>query len=316
MKVGDIIKPKTDKSGKHWLADSKFELLMEYYRQQNYPDLPSRLNCVYSSAVPRSRFKDKGYLYVINPIGKTLITDSSIIDIMEEKFRNKTIDFYDMGIKNDDIKSNPGRYLHYIDGYLVDKYWKGKIKNIKNKIDDVEILSDSAKIIEVVNEPDKLVVGNNVIVTESDKVYCDLKLYLENEMVDKYKEKNDSTFNSFIQNIENIFSSDIKKEFSEYDHRNKSGMLNIEGYLKNGTKLKVLLIESSGYRRYEYDDENTYDRGKYKKISFGFYLKNKYYDTRKNEEKKGLPEYRMIYADSLEYSKNRELDISKFLKKI
>lgn len=318
MKVGDIIKPKTDKSGKHWLAGIPFELVLEEFRKNNFPDKPSRLSCVYSSAVPRSRFSEKGYLYVIKPIGKMFMTDSTLIDTMADRFsRDVSDEWINHGLKMNDVKNSPSTYMRYLDGVDADRYWKGRMYNdVRSKINDIEILSESARIIEVVSE-DKLVIGDKVRVLEDGKIYCWLDLYLfHGNMIDKYNRKNDEIFNKFIASVKNMFGTDVKVELSTYkdSETERSGRLTLKGYLKKGTKLKILFIESSGFRKYE---DGDYGRpGKYRQMLFGFYLGNKYYEReRKNED--DFPGYRMQYADFMEHDKKgRAMDISKYLKKI
>lgn len=313
MKVGDIIKPRMDKTGSHWLASLPFELVLEEYRKEKFPNAPSRLNCIYSSVVPKSRFVDKGYLYIIKPIGKMLMTNSSYIDILADRFSREEIRYYDRGIKAADIKANPKHFLYDLDYYLAQKYWKGEIENGRKDIDDIEILSESAKIIEIVNEENKLIVGNNVKVTESDKIYCTVDLYLEEDMIDKYESKSDENFMNFVKDVENLFSGNFKKQFDKYDYDRKSGRISIQGFLRKGDKLKILFIQSAGYRKYEDD----YVIGKYKQMLFGFYLNNKYYDRTKNQEKNGLPNYRMQYFNhASNVEKGHPPDISLFLKKV
>ena len=60
LSVGDTIVPNR-KGGTHWLESKGCELALEQLRKQKYKDRPSRFECIYATAIPRSRFVDKGY---------------------------------------------------------------------------------------------------------------------------------------------------------------------------------------------------------------------------------------------------------------
>ena len=200
MKMGDTIKPPRDKTGSHWLSKISMEVLLEEYRKNKFPNRPSRFNCIYSSLIPRSRFVDKGYLYVIKPIGNMFMTNSLLIDEMGERFSRETRDFYERGIKQDDIIKDPDRYVYYLETYLAHNYWKGDTTVTKRNLDRMEVLSDSAKVVEVINQ-DNLRTGDKVIITEPNKVKVDLSIYLLKEAkdVDKYNLKTDSKLKEVLK---------------------------------------------------------------------------------------------------------------------
>jgi hypothetical protein len=126
FKVGDTLTAQMDpKTGQHWLASKETERTLERIRKESYPDLPSRLNCVYLSFVPRSRFLNKGKLYAVEPLGKTHCVNSQIIDELAET-----------------------RYPSYA---LMEEYWKGS-DPYRSNINDLEVLVTSARITEVVEE--------------------------------------------------------------------------------------------------------------------------------------------------------------------
>jgi hypothetical protein len=60
LKVGDKIQPRKNKEGQHWLQSSMMEVALEELRKKEFPDRPSRFECIYASPYPRSRFVDKG----------------------------------------------------------------------------------------------------------------------------------------------------------------------------------------------------------------------------------------------------------------
>lgn len=320
MEVGDIIEPKMDKTGKHWLTSLPVEILLEEYRKENYPDKPSRMKCIYSSLIPRSRFVDKGNLYAIKPIGKMFMANSMIIDEIGDKFSRETMDFYERGIREKDIISNPQKYIYYMDNYLARTYWEGDITGIKNKLTRIEVLSDSAEVVEVIGE-DKVNLGDTIEITEPNKINVDLTLYLEDEdAINKYKLKNDDKFNKYIDGVHKLFSGHVETKLSEYDYAKKSGNVRFGGYLDAGTKLKIFFLESvlqrPGEYGYDYEDDRRKE-GKYKWMKFEFYLNNKFYSSRDNLKKTGLPNYTMQHFNhGRRGDKNRVYDISKYMKKL
>lgn len=78
MKPGDIVESRKT-NGRHWLTDKWSELALERYRKERHSDLPSRLDCVYGTLTPRSRFLSKGHLHVIEPIGSIIDGASEIV---------------------------------------------------------------------------------------------------------------------------------------------------------------------------------------------------------------------------------------------
>ena len=136
FKVGDVLTAQKDpKTREHWLASKRAEKDLEAYRRKHHPNLPSRFNCIYASFSPRSRFLSKGHLYAIEPIGKTFVTDSTIIDQMA---------------RND--ASGYGSYNE------IKEYWAG-VEPSRHNINDVEVLIDSARVIEVIDEQQRLMRG-------------------------------------------------------------------------------------------------------------------------------------------------------------
>jgi len=309
MEVGDIIKPNKDKSGQHWLKSIPVEIILEEYRKKHFPNAPSRINGIYSTVVPRSRFVNKGYLYVIKPIGKMLISDYKLIDEIKENFdREISHQFrYDSKVY-EKLKENPENYYYFMDNILANEYWNGKIYNYRNKIEDIEVLSESAQVLEVIEE-DRIVPGNNVKVTESDKIYCSLTIYLKKDLFNKYKDKSDDKLNKFIKDCENIFSKLDENKFTEYSVLKSSGNIELKGYLKKGIKLKVISLNYPSYKKYSYYED--YIKSKFVSAIFNLFLNGKYYSSVENNVKNGLPDYSMRYFYN--YDENVK-DISKFLK--
>ncbi len=118
MNVGDAIEiPKDLTTNKHYLANKMGELALEQERKEIAPDAPSRLNCVYSSLIPRSRFIDKGYLYRVKPTGRIFVADSTLIDAIMERFDNEYYEYisrYDQPERTEiekDLLQNPKRLI-------------------------------------------------------------------------------------------------------------------------------------------------------------------------------------------------------------
>ncbi len=130
FKIGDVLTAQKDpKTGQHWLMSHEHEQALERVRKQLHPDLPSRLDCVYASFVPHSRFLNKGHLYVIEPVGKVFVTDSRIIDEMAQS-------------------------RHYRHASVL-SYWEG-VEPERWNIANLEALMTSAKVVEVVEEKTRL----------------------------------------------------------------------------------------------------------------------------------------------------------------
>jgi hypothetical protein len=107
MNVGDAVEIPRDTANKHYLTYKMGELALEEERKETAPDAPSRLNCVYSSLIPRSRFVDKGYLYRIKPTGRIFVADSTLIDVIMERFDNEYYEYisrYDQPRKKRKLK--------------------------------------------------------------------------------------------------------------------------------------------------------------------------------------------------------------------
>jgi ribosomal protein S17 len=135
-KVGDVISPgDIEGTSKFRSSKSDIEIELESYRKKNFPDLPSRLTCVYASLVPHSRFLSKGKLYVIEPIGITHTTNSRLID----------------------------RILYSRRGHsdLIEDYWYGEEPR-KSNLQDMEVLMNSAKVVEVIKEDNRLKSGDKI----------------------------------------------------------------------------------------------------------------------------------------------------------
>ena len=307
MNVGDAIEiPKEPSSGKHYLASKMGELALEQERLLEAPNAPSRLSCVYSSLIPRSRFVDKGYLYRVKPTGKIFVADSTLIDTIMERFDREYYEYisrYDQPERKEieqELLQNPSRLTEFLpsEAYY---YWKGSVPN-KNTLRDIEVLSDGAIVTEVVSESEKstpFVMGDDVVVTESNKLKASLDLYINSKGEEVKPDLTEQEINDLLNYIGNAIFDGVKSE-------NKYGAINFKGYLKKGAKLKIISLASNirGGR------DNT-KKGKYETIMFDFYYNNKLISRNKKVNDKNI-----THRFTIGFWDNEVYDYSKYLKKI
>ena len=320
---GDIVKPRIGETGTHWLEDKPFELALEYYRKENAPNKPSRLNCVYSSLIPRSRFVDKGYLYEIKPKGKIHVVDSKMIDEMADRFDRDMYDsieyrsMEDMKDKELFLK-DPERLERFLNGGHW--YWKGTTPN-KSNIKNIEILSDSAVVVQEIREGEKSIpfrINDDIIITEDNKVKVSLDFYINTtkqyEERNKEKKKPEMSMEEMVElkewcekklfsHIEKIEGWPLKKEtFGQHGYYS----FRIHGSLKKDAKLKIIHIRSSVTM-----GENP---GKYDTIMFDFYKDGELISRNIGLNKKDIY-HRFITAQYL-YRGEDKYNFWKYLKKI
>ena len=316
MNVGDVIEiPKDLTTNKHYLANKMGELAMEQERLLEAPDAPSRLNCVYSSLIPRSRFVDKGYLYRVKPTGRIFVADSTLIDTIMERFDREyyeRVSRYDQQDRKEieqDLLQNPSKLTNYLPREAYE-YWMGEKPNIaafgKAALRDIEVLSDGAIVTEVVSESEKstpFVMGDDVVVTESNKLKASLDLYINSKTMAKGEEVKSDLTEQEINDLLNYIGNEI---FDGVKSENKYGAINFKGYLKKGAKLKIISLASNirGGR------DNT-KKGKYETIMFDFYYNNKLISRNKKVNDKNI-----THRFTIGFWDNEVYDYSKYLKKI
>ena len=321
MNVGDAIEiPKDLTTNKHYLANKMGELALEQERKEIAPDAPSRLNCVYSSLIPRSRFVDKGYLYRVKPTGRIFVADSTLIDTIMERFDREyyeRVSRYDQQDRKEieqDLLKNPSKLTNYLPREAYE-YWMGEKPNIaafgKAALRDLEVLSDGAIVTEVVSESEKstpFVMGDDVVVTESDKLRANLTLYINSTTAKGDEVKSNYTpeeINSLLNYIGNNIFDDVKAEPSKYTENSYDFL----GNLKKGTKLKIISLASNirGGR-------SSYNiaAGKYETIMFDFYVDGKLISRNRINNDKNIT-HRFTLS---RWSNEKVRDYSKYLKKI
>ena len=324
MNVGDAIEiPKDLTTNKHYLANKMGELAMEQERLLEAPDAPSRLNCVYSSLIPRSRFVDKGYLYRVKPTGRIFVADSTLIDTIMERFDREYYDYirrydsYDQPERKaieQDLLQNPSKLTNYLPREAYE-YWMGEKPNIaafgKAALRDLEVLSDGAIVTEVVSESEKstpFVMGDDVVVTESDKLRANLTLYLNSTTAKGDEVKSNYTpeeIDSLLNYIGNNIFDGVKAEPSKYTENSYDFL----GNLKKGAKLKIISLASNirgGRSAY------NIAAGKYETIMFDFYVDGKLISRNRINNDKNIT-HRFTLS---KWSNEKVRDYSKYLKKI
>jgi len=292
MEVGEIIKPKKIK-GTHWLEKNIFESVLEYFRQKKFPDRPSRFNSIYCSIIPRTRFKDKGYLYVVKPIGNMLMTNSKFIDRMSRSFDDRILDLpmeYTLELRKE-IEKNPEKGLQFLSYMDAEMYWEGITGGNK---EDIEVLCESAIVEEIIGRKEgELINGDKVEVKENNKVFVNTSIYFKKEDIKRFKE-NDREIVNYINNFKSLYINPEEK-LLEYSGEWGGGNLNLSGYLKKGVRLKAAYVTSS--MRDEKEDRPRY---KYTRIIFEPYINNKLYkQTSENLILKFRMEYFYIYSKEI-----------------
>jgi hypothetical protein len=269
LKEGDTIKPNKDESGHHWLESKFAESALEFLRQEENPNAPSRFDCVYSSVIPRSRFVDKGYLYEIKPKGKIHIADSSIIDDLNERFERNILDDYgfEYADKLKQMKSNNSdRYKSELISFLPDSaydYWKGA-KPTKSNLKNIEVLSDSAIVVREVIESEKATpfkVGDKVEVTESNKLYLYFKTIYVNssDYGESKKQFSSDEIDKMVKYLKtNVIDSSgtVIREDQDWA-REKYTIISVDGTLKKGSQFFIANLKHKMAFVNDYDDRKS-----------------------------------------------------------
>lgn len=273
FKVGDKITSQKNKDGIHWLENQSMEIALESFRKDNFPALPSRFNCVYLSVIPRSRFTDKGYLYTVRPIGKYFMTDSLLIDKLNDSFsRNQSNSSFGSDLTLKDFKEYPGKAEHFLDFYDAKNYWKGVKSLPKDRVGDIEILADEAVVTEVIEDPSNILrEGMDVTVTEDEKIKVFFNIF---NSKDKKEVLSLDEISQIIKYLE-TYVIDTSFKPINYD----SNVYESKGFLRKGAKLKITFIRTNNSKN-EFDNER---KGKYNTIMFDFYIKNKLYKRANND---------------------------------
>lgn len=266
LKVGDSITPRLNKKGEHWLKSNIMEILLDEYRKQNTPNKPSRFTSIYTTPIPRGRFVDKGYLYVVKPVGNFHMTDSTIIDQMQDEWTRSTmgISSYSMDDFYEDIKraktgdkKSIDELMYYFPTLLASRYWTDNQRVSKNNINNIEILCESVIVTEVV-EDNRLKRGNKVeVIQKGSVVIIEIQF---NEPKSKIK-FTDTEMNSLLDNLEKKYLENAERNLiysDENDDGTVQARFRIKGELKLGKKFKVLSTKSSLYNYDDYDNQSKF----------------------------------------------------------
>lgn len=333
LNPGDIILPRKDTSGKHWLESKEAEIALEAIRRKENPTAPSRFNCVYSTLIPRSRFVDKGYLYAIKPKGNIHIANSVLIDDIGEKFDRAMYDYFNDSDKREYLEQmkadNFDGYLQMLlslvpyDAYY---YWEKNHMSqsyIRHNLKNIEVLSNSAIVIEEIVESEKATpfkIDDKVRVTESDKLYV-YKAYLyintpDYGKTDKTK-LSDTDMNNIVEHIKmNVIDAggkDTKVEIKKHNPNTKDEytVVAFTGTLKKGAEFYIASLRHQMALPQD-SDENIYM--KYDSITLDLIVDGKriYTDASKND----MAIYTRISVRPSYDKQYEQYNIAKYFKKI
>ncbi|MCK9575752.1 MAG: hypothetical protein WC979_02610 [Candidatus Pacearchaeota archaeon] len=301
FKVGDVITSQKNGDGVHWLANDPMEIGLEFFRKKHYPDRPSRFDCVYSSIIPRTRFSDKGYLYVVQPVGSLFMTDSMIIDSLGDEFMRERMTPYYETLTINDFKKNPEEAERILSYYSAKRYWDGVKSLPRERWGDIEVLSNSAIVTQVIEDSGTVLrPGMDVVVTEDNIIDVTMTIY------NQHPKENDTQLfdNEQIATMLSYIEKHIINGKFEQQSYNKN-VYDIRGYLRKDAKLKTTFIRTNLAK-----NVHTYDtvKGKYSLITFDLYIDGHLF-KRANE----APLFRL---ETAMYLKNKAYDIGMYLKKV
>jgi hypothetical protein len=323
FKPGEVLSAqKMGETGRHHYQEDWFEIAMEAYRKRYAPDKPSRMNCVFSSFIPRSRFVDRGYLYLVRPQGKILITDSLLIDNNRRRFEDSFYgssgyeEFSKAKKRPWDVSAEEAEHLSY-DLPYAGTYWDGMPPSQQN-LQSAEVLSDTALVInQLAEDPRRLKVREVVEVTESDKIPAKLDLYFvyDTNQDDKGKdthyhtaEEMDKVADGLVKHLFSSVKSSKGEDSTWGKPENKLRFHHTIGFLRKGVQLKIGYVQSKLMYKH-YDDS---DRGKYSMMSFGFFYNGKWFE--KGEHKRLNPSFSLEYYP---YDASMNVrDIGKYLRRV
>lgn len=141
LRPGDTLQAsQREKRGEYWHSRAH-EMMLEDLRQKEFPSKPSRLTSVFSHLVPRGRFMRFGKVYSVKPVGAVHVADSRIID--------------------DLFNEDAPRLTWDQRAQKMREYWEGT-RPTRQNVEALEVLSDSAVVVELVEEPGRVHVGDVV----------------------------------------------------------------------------------------------------------------------------------------------------------
>lgn len=305
--VGDVIKPKLDNKGNHWLQSSSMEIALEKLRQKDFKDRPSRFNCVYTSVIPRSRFVDKGYLYVVEPIGNIFMTDSRLIDQIDHEFISNLNRYtYDYDEQVELIKKvragekNAIEELLWSLPYNAHVYWEG-VKSLRGRIEDIEVLCDACRVTEVIND-NRLKIGDEIKINKEGvkgqlSLFFNSKNNSKKEFSNKEVEKMVADISKEVFNKPNVEKKTYTKT-GEGINGSDEHVYEISGIIRKNTRFVVTSVKTNIY------DKTQEGRYRFTSLTLDFYLGKKLY---KRSDKSPLFRF-----DISHYNNKGIYDISSF----
>jgi len=158
LKSGTLIGGSTEFAKGPHHRQKGVETVLEAIREKDFPDIPSRLTGTFATLQPATRFSSYGHLYEVEPVGKTLVANSLLIDQMWEAGQSAMSDvhrIYGYGKLTDEQQKHANYAISSAISWEARRYWKGVSVN-KSNIRNVEVVADQLKIIRRVDEPHRL----------------------------------------------------------------------------------------------------------------------------------------------------------------
>jgi len=124
----------------------------------------SRLNCVYASLIPRSRFMNYGKLYRVKLLDDNYqITNSMEIDRLHDMISRKAHDYdYQMFKENEAaITEDLARWFRSD----IERYFQEPKIN-KLNLQDIEVYARKMQVVEAIDEKDKILTGDSFVSSE------------------------------------------------------------------------------------------------------------------------------------------------------
>jgi len=161
LRPGTIIGGESSELGKGPHHRQKgVENALEDIRKKDFPDAPSRLTGAFATLQPATRFASYGHLYEVRAVGKTLVTDSGLIDKMWQEgdralYNAREIYGWDDTKISDNDKANMAQHVKNAIGGPARKYWQG-VSVSKRNIRQIEVVAEKLEILRKVEEAHRL----------------------------------------------------------------------------------------------------------------------------------------------------------------
>ena len=229
MKVGDIVTHEK-RTNADFYSKKVGELAIEEIRKEFFPQLPSRLTCVFASLVPRSRFYKYGKLYRVKPIGKTHVADSYSVDKIWKEGDRIYSEYEDLMYNYGSTQSEEQKKLQFSqivkslaqeESFYIKRYWKQPTIT-KDNIENIEVLADQFEVVEVIEETKRVNPGSKISFPFEIEVNYDIRVYKYRnytqddiqKIFDAIEKQNGIKLKSYIENDNAVFSVPANTELT------------------------------------------------------------------------------------------------------